>query len=270
MQLWCCILRQAKNQLNLLRRSRVDPSKLTFEVLYGKHDYDQNPWAPLGCAVELHVTQNKQKTWGKHTASGFYLGNATEHYRCHEIWTIDTRSVRIGQTIFFKHKYLTQPSVTESDALLRASDELCAALQDTGAPVKGDTQRAVDMLMDISKISPKRTNHQKTVGVVHTTTQPQHAVRGTRAKRTAIGYRQTDPRSEKPKLAMTTYGHRRALQSRTVEHKITPNTTNRISSKTNHCQHEIQYLRDDRNFLLLLTSPAVALQPDNVQDKDSR
>ena len=59
MQLWCRILQQAENQLNLLRRSRVDPSKSTFEVLYGKHNYNQNPWAPLGCAVKLHVTPNK-------------------------------------------------------------------------------------------------------------------------------------------------------------------------------------------------------------------
>ena len=77
MQLWCCILRQAEYQLNLLRKSRVDPSMSTYEALYGKHNYDQNPWAPLGCAVELHVTPNKQKTWGKHTKTGYYLGNAT-------------------------------------------------------------------------------------------------------------------------------------------------------------------------------------------------
>ena len=65
--------------------------------------------------------------------------------------------MQIGQTVFFKHKYLTQPSVTESDALLRASDELCAALRDTVAPVKGDTRRAVDMLMDIFKNVAKKT-----------------------------------------------------------------------------------------------------------------
>ena len=157
MQLWCRILRQAEHQLNLLRKSRVDPSMSTYEALYGKHNYDQNPWAPLGCAVELHVTPNKRKTWGKHTKTGYYLGNATEHYRCHEIWTVDTRSVRIGQTVFFKHKYLTQPRVTESDALLRASDELCAALKDTVTPVKGGTRRAVDMLMDIFKNVAKST-----------------------------------------------------------------------------------------------------------------
>ena len=35
MGLWCRILRQAEHQLNLLRKSRVDAMKSSFEVLYG-------------------------------------------------------------------------------------------------------------------------------------------------------------------------------------------------------------------------------------------
>ena len=42
---WCRILRQAEHQLNLLRKSRVDPSKSSFEVMNGKHDYNANPFA---------------------------------------------------------------------------------------------------------------------------------------------------------------------------------------------------------------------------------
>ena len=59
MQLWCRILWQAKHQLNLLLKSRVDPSKLSFEVTNGTHDYNVNPVAPLGCAVEIHVVPSK-------------------------------------------------------------------------------------------------------------------------------------------------------------------------------------------------------------------
>ena len=87
----------------------------------------------------------------------YFLGNATEHYQCHKVWTFDTRSVQIGHTVFFKHKYLTQPSIIESDTLLRASAKLCAVLKDTGTPVKGDTRRTVSMLMDIFKNVAKTT-----------------------------------------------------------------------------------------------------------------
>ena len=47
MQLWCHILRQAEHQLNLLHKSRVDPSISAFEALHGKHDYNANPLYPL-------------------------------------------------------------------------------------------------------------------------------------------------------------------------------------------------------------------------------
>ena len=51
MQLWCQILRQAEHQLNLLRKSRMDPSKSAFEILYGKQDYNAHPFAPLRSAL---------------------------------------------------------------------------------------------------------------------------------------------------------------------------------------------------------------------------
>ena len=81
MGLWCPILRQAKHQLNLLRKSRVNAEKSSFEVLYGKHDYNANPFAILGSAVEAHNKPSKRKTFEAHTKAGFYLGNLWEHYR---------------------------------------------------------------------------------------------------------------------------------------------------------------------------------------------
>ena len=85
------------------------------------------------------------------------FGNAWKNYRCHEVYVNDTRSVRVGQTVFFKHKYLTQPRVTESDALLRSADELRATLKKSVTPVKGDTCQAIDVLIDIFKGVAKNT-----------------------------------------------------------------------------------------------------------------
>ena len=129
MQLWCQILRQADHQLNLLCKSRVDPSKSTLEILYGKYDYNAYPYAPHGIAVELHVMPSKQKTWEKHTKSGFYLETTWVHYRCHVVLVKDTRTTRMGQTVFFRHKYITQPVVTQTDAILRAIDDLISVLK---------------------------------------------------------------------------------------------------------------------------------------------
>ena len=43
----------------MLRKSRVDPNKSSYEVLYGKHDYNTNSFAPLDIEVELHEIPNK-------------------------------------------------------------------------------------------------------------------------------------------------------------------------------------------------------------------
>ena len=150
MQLRCQILRHAEHQLNLLRKSRVDPSKSAFEILHGKHDYNAHPFAPLRSAVELHVMPSKRKTWEEHTKSGFYLGTAWEHYRCHVVWVRDTRTTSVGQTVFFRHKYITQPVVTQADAILRATDDLISVLKGKKV-IKGATRSAIDSLVDILK-----------------------------------------------------------------------------------------------------------------------
>jgi hypothetical protein len=116
----------------------------------GKHDYNANPFAPLGCKVEAHVTPNKRETWAPHTASGFYIGNAWEHYPCHEIYICDTKHTRTCLTAFFKHKYLTMPTITPADALICAADYLTDAISGL-VPTPTGTQDAVDQLMVIFK-----------------------------------------------------------------------------------------------------------------------
>jgi hypothetical protein len=40
-----------------------------YTYLYGQHDYNSNPFAPLGYKVEAHVVPEICKTWALHTAS---------------------------------------------------------------------------------------------------------------------------------------------------------------------------------------------------------
>jgi len=69
-------------------------------------------------------------TWAAHTASGFYIGNAWDHYRCHEVYISSTRATRVCETVFFRHKYLTMPTITSTDALIKAADNLVDAIND--------------------------------------------------------------------------------------------------------------------------------------------
>ena len=44
------------------------------------------------------------------------------------MWIKETKSVRIGNTVFFKHKYLTMPTIAPGDAVIKAAEDLKEAL----------------------------------------------------------------------------------------------------------------------------------------------
>jgi hypothetical protein len=115
--------------LNLLRQANKIPSVSVYEFVNGKFDYNKFPLAPLGCAVEMHESTNRQKTWDLHSLSGWYLGTSTEHYCCHKIFCKKTRSERKSDMVFFQHWYITQPMVTPEDQIIKAVRDLSSALR---------------------------------------------------------------------------------------------------------------------------------------------
>ena len=72
--------------------------------------------------------------------------------------------MRAEETVFFKHKCLTQPTITTSNVLIKAADGLSQAIQGT-MPKKGATMEAVEQLLDIFKQQAKEkedtTAHQR-------------------------------------------------------------------------------------------------------------
>jgi hypothetical protein len=155
MHLWDRLLPQTEMTLNMNRPSRLVPTISAYAHLYGQHDYNACPLAPLGCAVEMHVQPSVRETFAPHSVSGFNVGTSLEHYRCYNIWVKDTRSVRVGNTIFFKHKYLTMPTLTNADALLNAANDMQTALWG-GIAQTNDTKVAIEKLMEIFKQNAER------------------------------------------------------------------------------------------------------------------
>jgi hypothetical protein len=84
----------------------------------------------MGCAVQIHESSEKRGTWTENTTDGWYLQTSSEqHYRCYIVQVKKTNSKRISDTVFFKHKYITQPTITPADMLKKATDNLAAALK---------------------------------------------------------------------------------------------------------------------------------------------
>ena len=80
LHLWDRLLPQAKHTLNMLHTAKVAPNISAYAYLWDQHGYNSNPFVSLGCKVEAHATPGVPETWAAHTVSGYYIGNAWEHY----------------------------------------------------------------------------------------------------------------------------------------------------------------------------------------------
>ncbi len=122
--------------------------------MHGEFDYNKMPLAPLGCAAQIHESPNRRKTWNVHSLNGWYLGTSDKHYRCYTIYCTKTRSERISDTVFFQHKYLTQPVVTPVDTMIKAMSNLRSALRkqaNTVGTAEMEVLKQLDAILTVPK-----------------------------------------------------------------------------------------------------------------------
>jgi hypothetical protein len=137
------------------------PTVSAYQYVHGIFDYNKTPLAPLGCAVQLLESNTQRGTWAEHSTDGWYIGTSMEHYRCHKIYVKKTKGERISDTVFFKHKYITQPTVTPVDTIVKALDDLTHALKGR-RNVKGKAQiealEKIDELLNnlLKQLEPER------------------------------------------------------------------------------------------------------------------
>jgi hypothetical protein len=125
---WDELIPQTVLTLNLLRQSNVAPNISAYAYHHGNFDYNRMPLAPMGCAVQFHIKPSKRTTFGEHSSDGWYLKTSDEHYRTHVVLVKATKAKRLTDTVFFKHKYITQPTVTKADAIVNAYRKLTEAI----------------------------------------------------------------------------------------------------------------------------------------------
>ncbi len=129
MRLWDRLLPQTILTLNLLRQSNAVPMVSAWQYVKGNFDYNRMSLATMGCAVQLHQSNEIRTTWAMKAIDGWYLQTSAEQYRCHVIYVKQTKSERISDTVIFKTKYLTQPTLSPADVISKALIDLTQALK---------------------------------------------------------------------------------------------------------------------------------------------
>jgi hypothetical protein len=88
--------------LNMMRASCMDPSKSAYETLYGPYDWNQYPFAPVGCKAILYKNGNTRGLWASRGVNGWYLGPLMDHYHYNVYYILETCAYRnSGSTELF-------------------------------------------------------------------------------------------------------------------------------------------------------------------------
>jgi hypothetical protein len=129
LHLWDRLLPQAELTLNLLRPARVNPKLSAYALLHGNFNFDATPLAPPGTRVLIHEKPEVRTSWAPHGTDGWYLGPASEHYRCYRVYATATASERISDTVEFFPEHTKLPYCSSADAAVLAAKQLIAALK---------------------------------------------------------------------------------------------------------------------------------------------
>ena len=97
LHLWDRLLHQAEHTLNMLQPARMTPTISAYAYLWKQHDYNTNPFAPLGCRVEAHLVQQFESC-GHHTPP--------------VVSTLEMHGIIIGATRFISQTLATPESAT--------------------------------------------------------------------------------------------------------------------------------------------------------------
>ena len=148
LSLWCHLLEPTELTLNLLRQSRITPNISAFAHVHFNHDYMRKPFALIGCAIQTHVKPDNHLSWDTRSEPGFNLGTLMEHHCCFRVYVTRTRATRISNTVFFKHQYITNPTISPESHVVAAAQQLATALKGN-IPAGNETAEALTKVSDL-------------------------------------------------------------------------------------------------------------------------
>ena len=103
----------------------------------------------MSCAVQIHEEASQRRTCAPHSINGYCLGTSPDHCRANKIYVKATGTERASETVFFKHKHLTNPTVTRADRVVQAARELHNALSKKKQGIEKATMEGLRELIKI-------------------------------------------------------------------------------------------------------------------------
>jgi hypothetical protein len=144
--LWDLLLPQAELTLNLLRQATLNPRISGWEFFQGPFDFNKTPLGLVGCRVLIHAKPATRQSWDFHAKPGFYIGPATDSYRCFKLVKTNTKSHVILDTVKFCHSYLSVPVPSAEDKIIHGLQVVVGAIRGTPTPTSVSLLEAITLL----------------------------------------------------------------------------------------------------------------------------
>ena len=101
---WDRLIFRANVAFNLLRSARCNPKLSAHSYIFGTFNFLATPLAPPGNKIVAHVHPDKWGSWELNEETGWYVGPASQHYRCLQCYFLRTRETLVYDTVeFFPH-----------------------------------------------------------------------------------------------------------------------------------------------------------------------
>eukprot|EP00804_Cyclotella_cryptica_P016363 CCRYP_009915-RA/>CCRYP_009915-RA protein AED:0.19 eAED:0.12 QI:0/0/0/1/0/0/2/0/920 len=234
--------------LNLLRTSRIDPSKSAYHQLHG-HRYSWNayPLAPPGTKAVIYELPTTRRSWGTRGLDAWYCGPAFDHYRNMKFYVPSTKAYRVSGSYDLFPQHCILPTFTPAQHTNEVHRELFESLQTLDKPTKRKFLEKIARALDILNTRPE----QRVTTEGDTTEHPANALPIQRVVEHPTVTTSTNPTDPK-ELRAKPRTHQRATRHN-VPNSLPP-IINPVNEHTPH--YSMQLAPDDAPIFPVYTVPS--------------
>jgi hypothetical protein len=113
-------------------------------------DFNKTPLVPLGTKALVYNNPATRTSWAPHATDGFYVGPATNHYRCLQFYIPATQRFHFSDTWRLYPSHCQVPTTSEHDITLLAAANL---LQQLGCAIPTMTTAKLKHLNAIQQLT---------------------------------------------------------------------------------------------------------------------
>ena len=123
-QLWDKMAPQVQDAINLLRPSRIDPTKSAYAILEGPYDWNRYPLAPLDTRAIIYEDPETRESWAPRGLDAWLLGPSKDHYWCNLYYVPKTRGYRVSAAANLFPQHCIAPTFMPESHVKELSNEL--------------------------------------------------------------------------------------------------------------------------------------------------